>query len=431
MGKVRAAGTGRVCSDESLGLGGRGGGLFRPPRLVMSARAWFGVAMPCKYTAHVNRAVLGHSRTSVICGFDHVLWRRAHHISTSLTSCAYATWRPIPPPVPDLAITEDMSAQCVAMPWLPATRLSFPKRARALPYLAEGSRPNADAVPVVDQPWHPMQQMSLIEIPKQGCGIARMISINCPKTNEYCRISRRTNPNPSYRSQTILAATNLSHRYAPFSRVGRRTTRCPSAPNLHEDRDLNCRSFERLINTAHDTINQIISSDTIKSATFESILLLLADCRNAIASKGHVLSFYKDVSSDAALRRASREAKAAIDHLVTEIGTRQDLYALVNAVAENKPELDPESQQLLDFERRNFFPNGLGLAVGPERDRFAVIKTRLGELKIELQRNMSDENGYVAFSREELAGMPEEFLDRLEPRREPAEKQHSSASRSR
>jgi len=145
------------------------------------------------------------------------------------------------------------------------------------------------------------------------------------------------------------------------------------------------------------------------------VLVPLAHCRNAIASEGHLLSFYKHVSANPALRQASRDAKSAINYLETEIGMRQDLRVLVNAVAESKTELDHESKRLLDFERRNFFRNGLGIAQGPLRDRFREIKERLSELPIEFRRNMNEEHRYVAFSLEELEGMSRDFLQRLEP----------------
>lgn len=174
-------------------------------------------------------------------------------------------------------------------------------------------------------------------------------------------------------------------------------------------------TLQRLLDTSRKSIDLIVADNYIETATFESVLVPMAHRRNIIASEGHILSFYIDVSPHESLRQASREAKAAIDRLETEIGMRQDLYELVEAVAQRRPELDTESQRLPDFEQRNFFKNGLSIADTCLRERYKEIKQRLSELQMEFRRNLADENGYVAFSAEELDGMSKDFLDGLEP----------------
>ncbi|PSR76625.1 peptidase family M3 [Coniella lustricola] len=159
-------------------------------------------------------------------------------------------------------------------------------------------------------------------------------------------------------------------------------------------------------------VAEILPNDTHKT-TFEDVLLPQIYDENQSALTSRVLGFYQYVSSDAELRNASTEAETILDEFAIEMGMREDVFKLVDAVFQKKDRLnlDPESLRLLEKERKSYIQNGLSLPEGPQRDRFKEIKKRLSQIQIEFQKNLNEENGGLFFTREELDGIPNDLID--------------------
>lgn len=168
---------------------------------------------------------------------------------------------------------------------------------------------------------------------------------------------------------------------------------------------------------------------TPEAATFSNALLPLAQDENIMALESHILGFYQSVSSDSKLRDASSEAEKLLDDFSIETSMREDLYRLVDAALRKvdadgrDKDLDPESRRLLEKEHKDYIRNGLGLPAGPTRDRFKEIKKRLSQLSIEFQKILNEENGGLWFTSEELNGVPEDVLSRLQKGEEGSENQ--------
>ncbi|CRG86921.1 metallopeptidase MepB [Talaromyces islandicus] len=171
---------------------------------------------------------------------------------------------------------------------------------------------------------------------------------------------------------------------------------------------------KRMIAQSRKIQDQVASSVTAQTATFESALLPLAHDENAMTLEAHILGFYQAVSTDSKLRDASSEAEKLLDDFGIETAMREDLYQLVDAALKKKETLHPESQRLLEKEHKDYIRNGLGLPAGPQRDRFKEIKKRLSQLSIEFQKNLNEENGGIWFTPAELDGVPEDVLSGLE-----------------
>ncbi len=103
-----------------------------------------------------------------------------------------------------------------------------------------------------------------------------------------------------------------------------------------------------------------------------------------------------------------------MDKFSIEMGTREDVYKLVEAAYRKKDSLDPESQRLLEKERRNFIRNGLNLPPGKDRERFKEIKQRLAEISTQFSKNLGEENGGNWFTIEQLTGVPKDTMDGYE-----------------
>ncbi|KAM5434775.1 metalloendopeptidase [Microsporum ferrugineum] len=170
---------------------------------------------------------------------------------------------------------------------------------------------------------------------------------------------------------------------------------------------------KRLIELSRAVQDGVANNVTAETATFDKVILPLARDENTMALESHILGFYQSVSTDSKLRDASTEAERLMNDFGIESAMREDLYRLVDAAVKKGEKLDPESQKLLEKEHKDYLRNGLGLPVGPQRDRFKEIKKRLSEISIEFQKNLNEENGGLWFTREQLAGVPEDVLSGL------------------
>lgn len=173
------------------------------------------------------------------------------------------------------------------------------------------------------------------------------------------------------------------------------------------------KDTKELLAKSKKIIDDVVAQTSEKDASFKNVLLPMAYDENDQTLSAHILGFYQSVSTDQALRDASTEAEKLMDEYSIEASMREDVYKLVDSALKRKEELDPESQRLLEKEHKSYIRNGLNLPAGPKRDRFKEIKLRLSQLSIEFSKNLNEENGGIWFTKEELAGVPEDVLETL------------------
>lgn len=167
---------------------------------------------------------------------------------------------------------------------------------------------------------------------------------------------------------------------------------------------------KRLVEKSRNIQDNIVAEVKDKDASFENIMLPMAYDENTMALDAHIIGFYQAVSTNQELRDASTEAEKLLDDFSIESSMREDVYNVVEAAFHKGEKLDPESQRLLEKERKNYIRNGLGIPAGPKRDRFKEIKKRLSEIGIVFQKNLNEENQGMWFTPEELSGVPQDVL---------------------
>lgn len=119
------------------------------------------------------------------------------------------------------------------------------------------------------------------------------------------------------------------------------------------------------------------------------------------------------VSTNKELRDASTEAEKAIDAFNVQQSMREDVYKSVSAYSQTNPNLQGEQQRLLEHTLREFRRNGLHLSA-EDRKQIADIQTKMGEISIQFQQNLNEEKTKLLFSLEELKGLPQDNLNRLQ-----------------
>ncbi len=161
-------------------------------------------------------------------------------------------------------------------------------------------------------------------------------------------------------------------------------------------------------------MDSTVATITPETATFENVVLPIALDENEASLSSRIIGFYQAVSTDQALRDASTEAEKIMDEFSIEASMREDIYKLVEAAFQKGEKLYPESQRLLEKERKSYITNGLGIPAGPKRDRFKEIKKRLSQISTDFQKNLNEENGGIWVTKEQMTGVPDDVVDGLE-----------------
>ena len=167
---------------------------------------------------------------------------------------------------------------------------------------------------------------------------------------------------------------------------------------------------KRLVDKSRKVQDKVVAQVKSSDASFENVMLPMAYDENTMALEAHIIGFYQAVAADQELRDASTEAEKLLDDFSIESSMREDVYKVVEAAFHRGEKLDPESQRLLEKERKNYIRNGLGIPAGPKRDRFKEIKKRLSEVSIIFQKNLNEESKGLWFTPEQLSGVPQDVL---------------------
>jgi thimet oligopeptidase len=125
-------------------------------------------------------------------------------------------------------------------------------------------------------------------------------------------------------------------------------------------------------------------------------------------------AFLGYAATDAAVRDAGNEAEERLTKWRAALPFREDLYHAIRAVAETGESLAPEQDHVLELWMRDFRRAGHALEA-PRRAELERIRARLVELEVAFQRNLSEHEDAVELTREELDGMPDDFIERLKP----------------
>lgn len=171
---------------------------------------------------------------------------------------------------------------------------------------------------------------------------------------------------------------------------------------------------KRLCDRSKGIADGVVAGVKPEDASFENALLPMIYDEDEASLESRIVGFYSAVSTDKALRDASTEAEKLMDEFAIEAAMREDIYKLVEAAFQRGTQLDPESQRLLEKERKSYIRNGLGLPAGPTRDRFKEIKKRLSQISTDFQKNLNEENEGLWVTREQLQGVPQDVVDGLE-----------------
>ena len=148
--------------------------------------------------------------------------------------------------------------------------------------------------------------------------------------------------------------------------------------------------------------------------TFANTFGALESAGDIVAQASGSYGFMAYVSADDALRDTARDWEQRLSKYAVDLGFREDLYDAIREYSE-RPDaatLSGEEARVLDHTLRDYRRIGFGLPK-EQRERVQALMSRLVELGTEFRRAIDEWDDGILATREELAGMPDRWIDGL------------------
>ncbi len=150
--------------------------------------------------------------------------------------------------------------------------------------------------------------------------------------------------------------------------------------------------------------------------TYANTLAPLDRALVAVNDAYGVGGYMANVHPDEAVRAAGAEAEELQQKWLSDLAFNRELYLAVESYSstDEAAGLSGERRRNLDFLLRDFRRAGHGLADG-ERAEVQRLRRRLIELQVAFDRNLNEWEDGLDATRDELAGLPDDYVARLGP----------------
>ena len=159
-------------------------------------------------------------------------------------------------------------------------------------------------------------------------------------------------------------------------------------------------------NAALDRIGRL----TAGQVNFANTIKALDDAGYQTGLTANRLSLIKETSTNAAVREAATDAIKRLEEWSVGLDYREDVYRAVKTYAATNPNLTGEDAKLLRETVRDYKRAGLELPK-PERDEVERLRKQVARLSTDFQTNINEARKALKFTKAQLAGVPDSFLD--------------------
>jgi Zn-dependent oligopeptidase len=170
---------------------------------------------------------------------------------------------------------------------------------------------------------------------------------------------------------------------------------------------------ERAMAECDAAIDRIVATPEA-ARTFENTFVALESAMDIVVQTSGTYGFMAYVSDNDQLRETARDWEEKLSKYAVELGFREDLYNAVKqfAASAEAKSLTGDEARLIERTLRDYRRNGFEL---PKEKRALVqeLNQRLVELGTEFRRAIDTWDDGVLATREQLAGMPDRWIDAL------------------
>ncbi len=167
---------------------------------------------------------------------------------------------------------------------------------------------------------------------------------------------------------------------------------------------------------AIDDAEALVAAALSGERTWEGTMSPLNEMVASMTIAGGKSAFLGRAHPDDAVREAATAVDERMQKFASELDFRTDLYQAIKAYAETDEakSLEGEKARLLEFTLRDFRRAGHELTED-ERNELQALKERLIELGIAFERNIDEYRDRIEVTGDQLAGLPESYVEGLKP----------------
>jgi len=183
-----------------------------------------------------------------------------------------------------------------------------------------------------------------------------------------------------------------------------------SLPHFETTTNTIAQSVQLTIALGNKALDQI-GKLTPAQINFTSTIRALDDAAYKASLTANRLEIIRQTSTNASLRDAAEDQTKLLNQWLVSLDYRRDVFLVIKAYADTKPDLTGEDAKLLSETMRDYRRAGVALPTA-QQDEVESLRKKLSTLETDFGANIDKARQKLVFTRAELDGVPEDFLNR-------------------